>query len=384
MPAGPADESVIGSPADGVNFAELINSTVYLGAYNHVSAMTATFTRKTASSWTQPAIKHEGSLRPVLWRVMGEDEADGSITLLSEYVLDSGQFHSNDAWLSFDYTKSAIRQWLNGSFLNNSFTGAENGALNTAVIVQKMWNPGAGEWVNGSFTTLWGSGPEHTTEFPKTAYDDKVYLPWREYQSDVFHWDAANKSAAEYIIAGEAAAIRLRNGETLTDSGDAIWALSRSPMPESSNHILPGNYTVSSFGLRPILKLNPANVLYAEKTAGNDKTRKFTLLNEGITISRLANNGAVLKSGDDITMKAGESLLLTGVAAKHSKFVYKIVKSRQGKRVIAAYGAGSADGVTINGELGPGKYTLYIWAQKDNTLNSHEGSLPMYFNLTII
>lgn len=33
--------------------------------------------------------------------------------------------------------------------------------------------------------------------------------------------------------------------------------------------------------------------------------------------------------------------------------------------------------------LTAGDYTVYVWAQQDNTINSHEGSTPQYFTLTV-
>jgi hypothetical protein len=33
--------------------------------------------------------------------------------------------------------------------------------------------------------------------------------------------------------------------------------------------------------------------------------------------------------------------------------------------------------------LADGSYTLYVWAQKDNAINSNEGSAPQYFTLTV-
>jgi len=363
--------------SDGVDFYALIDKTAYMGLYKHVSEMTAKFTRETASSWTQPPVAYEDAVQPILWRVMGEEGRDGALTLLSEYVIDSRQFHNNDVWLNFDYPKSSIRAWLNGSFLNNAFTSAESSSLKVTDVVQKMWNPKTNDWVLGSFTTLWGSSPDHTTDFPKTAYEDKVYLPWREYNSSQFHWDAANKSVDEYLVTGDAAIVQLRNGKTQADTEDWIWALSRSPMPESSNHILPGNYCVSSFGIRPIIKLNPANVIYAAKQG---KSYQLTLLNESLSL----NNGAVIAPEiAENTATGGKEIVIRSPASGHDVLAYKIVSDSSEIREIVAYGTGGKNELRIDtSKLQSGEYSVYIWAQKEGRAG-FEGSLPMYTTLYI-
>ncbi|MDR0470000.1 MAG: DUF6273 domain-containing protein, partial [Peptococcaceae bacterium] len=275
---------------DGLDFDAMIGETIYIGTYKHVSSVTFQRPRPTSSSWTQPPTAYESEAEAILWRVMGEEEGDGSLTLLSEYVIDSRRFHENEYWLDYDYVKSEIRAWLNGPFLMEAFSHAENSSLAKTTVIQKMWDPENNEWANGAFTAIWGrSDPAaHTTDFPKIAYGDKVYLPWREYRSNLFHWDAGNKTVQTYAISGETAEVRLRNQRKETDTGNDIRVLSRSPMPESSNHIMPasdsvysdGNYTTSCYGIRPIVKLIPTRVLYAEKL--DEGAYRLTLVNEEI------------------------------------------------------------------------------------------------------
>jgi hypothetical protein len=230
-----------------------------------------------------------------------------------------------------------------------------------------MWNPNTGDWVDGSFTTLWGSGAEHITTFPKTAEGDKVYLPWREYNSEVFHWDAANKSVIEYIISGDTAKIQLRNGKMTVDTGDVIWALSRSPMPESANHILPGNYTISKFGIRPIVKIDPQNIVLCEPKAEN--VYKVTLLSDSIALDSVKLNGADLFGGETIDVTSGSTLRFT-CSGSGDGFGYKIV-SELG--VIIASGSSSGSSLTIESVVSG---RLYIWAAKDNG-SSNEASKPI-------
>ena len=378
----------IGEVNDGVDFIGLLDNLILMGKYKHVSSVTFLRPRPTASSWTQPPTAYEEKAEAILWRVMGEEEEDGALTLLSEYVIDSRRFHSTDRWLDYNYLKSEIRAWLNGPFLQNAFSAVEYRALLETNVVQKMWDPEKNDWVSGSFTALWGRAnpSEHTTVFPKIARHDKVYLPWREYASTVFHWDAGNLSSEAYRISGEAAQVRLRNQMTETDTGNDIRALSRSPMPESSNHILPasdtvysdGNYTVSSYGIRPIIKLDPARVLYAEK---QEEHFCFTLLDEEIALLPIAANGKAVAPGDRLSLLDKKNLIIETLAPGRQTLAYKVVRDKDGAREIVAHGAGAADKVTIP-LLKQGDYALYIWAQNDEAPVAG-GSYPLFCRLSI-
>ena len=378
----------IGEVNDGVDFKGLLGNVVLMGRYKHVSGVTFLRPRPTASSWTQPPTAYEETAEAILWRVMGEEEKDGALTLLSEYVIDSRRFHSSDKWLDYGYLKSEIRGWLNGPFLQNSFSAVEYRALLETDVVQKMWDPEKSDWVSGSFTAIWGrtNPSEHTTVFPKIARHDKVYLPWREYASTVFHWDAGNLSSEAYIISGETAQVRLRNQMKETDTGNDIRALSRSPMPESSNHILPasdivysdGNYTVSCYGIRPIIKLDPSRVLSIGKQEGHFS---LTLLDEEIALLPITLNGKAVAHGSRISMLDKKNLTIETLAPGHQTLAYKVVRDKDGAREIVSYGAGAADKVTLP-LLKQGDYALYIWAQ-NNESPVAGGSYPLFCNLSI-
>lgn len=103
-------------------------------------------------------------------------------------------------------------------------------------------------------------------------------------------------------------------------------------------------------------------------------------------------DGAAISS-DTLTVVPGDTLDLAGVVSGGAdKLVYKIVQDVDGTRSIVGYGAGNATSLTVNGKANVtddanltvgGDYTLYVWAQKDNGYNSHEGSEPMYFELEV-
>jgi hypothetical protein len=367
----------------------MTGETLYLGTYKHVSAVTFQRPKPTSSSWTQPPTAYEDVAEAVLWRVMGEEEGDGALTLLSEYAIDSRRFHSTDYWLDYDYAKSEIRAWLNGPFLTEAFSTTERNSIVTTTVVQNMWDPEMNGWADGPFTAIWGrSDPAaHTTDFPKIAYGDKVYLPWREYKSNVFHWDAGNKSIHAYIISSEAAEVRLRNQKKETDTGNDIRALSRSPMPESSNHVMPasdsvysdGNYTVSCYGIRPIVKLDPGQVLYTEKLDGG--AYRLTLLNEEIQLVSITTGGKPLPNGTKMALAYMGDMSIEAVASNHEGLAYKAVREVDGKREIAAYGAADGDRFDIT-SLTEGEYTVYIWAQRNAAIGA-EGSEPIFFSLTV-
>jgi hypothetical protein len=106
--------------------------------------------------------------------VSGEEVADGKMTLLSTYILDIHSFNENANRLSWDYTKSGVRQWLNGSFLNTAFKSAESDAIAPVDVTINMWYQGKKQI--GDFTAVWGTGSPsaHTQAWPQVAYGDKV------------------------------------------------------------------------------------------------------------------------------------------------------------------------------------------------------------------
>lgn len=68
-------------------------------------------------------------VEPIKWRVL--EEADGTYTLLSEYIIDKQVFHTS---LSNNYEHSTIRKWLNVAFYNKAFSSPEKGSILTTLV----------------------------------------------------------------------------------------------------------------------------------------------------------------------------------------------------------------------------------------------------------
>ena len=81
----PLTAPTAGKPNHGVDFVALLDpdSRIYYGVYDHLR----NFTRPGQGGSSAPA--YDGTPRPILWHVMGQEGTDGKITLMSEYVLDS-------------------------------------------------------------------------------------------------------------------------------------------------------------------------------------------------------------------------------------------------------------------------------------------------------
>ncbi|MCQ2521948.1 MAG: tetratricopeptide repeat protein [Lachnospiraceae bacterium] len=89
---------------------------------------------------------------PIEWIVLVKDE--GSVTLLSKYVLDTIPY--DQKWKPITWEKSEIREWLNNDFYNTAFTEIEKAHVQTTTCV------------NGD-NTFHGAAGGNTTQ-------DKVFL----------------------------------------------------------------------------------------------------------------------------------------------------------------------------------------------------------------
>lgn len=79
-------------------------------------------------------------VEPIKWRVL--EEADGTYTLLSEYIIDKQVF--NTSWdtrtigdqtiYANNYEHSTIREWLNNAFYNKAFSTPEKGSILTTLV----------------------------------------------------------------------------------------------------------------------------------------------------------------------------------------------------------------------------------------------------------
>ncbi len=403
MPQAAMPHSPLGQPNHGVNFVDMLapGNRFYYGTYNHVSSM---------NEW-EMVTGREGTDTPVLWRVMGQETGDDSLTLMSEYVLDSKPFHSTWELGDSYYNASDLRAWLNTTFLDN-FSDPEQDNLHTTTVEIGMY-----DFITGIESTgIYTSGDKKYTypdPLPWTVAGEKVYLPWGITVDHGAYWTAGNDPSEGQIASDMAANIAtLKN----SDVGIAWWLRS----PDSFySHRLHAVYKFGnlfdfdadlSLGIRPLIKLDPSAVLFASeiKTGANtDKgeteadgtnyfegeggTRnyKLTVMDTNLTA------GTIMVESGDITIDSHRTVALGGAlhveatnATHGTNLTYKIV---DGNNEIVGYGQGADNAhLTIdaqsfaNTHLPFGNYTVYIWAQKNNGYHSHQASAPQYFTLTVI
>ena len=455
-----------GSANDGINFNEFIGfgNTIYLGNYDHAAKMTGT---GEASSYSQSVLEKEGQSQPILWRMGGEFSDEGYILAMSEYVLDSRPFHGNNN--TIDYSTSDIRKWLNNGFFNNAFFPAEQKAIVPTTVRANHSASTVSEANNGIYR-----------ENEVFCENEKVYLPplsskqsgvtasmggvVNTISPDIYEKPNLGKSLLYKGVGINIDWIypsgkKLRNGIGTLADGRQIEALSRFML--TYNHA--GRYYASSsFGINPVIKINPESIIYAESVesvpsnkikgettlystyissstgqtingssqfftsdeSGETRynmyltikqdistedfikettsvlksyfdqqkftTYKLTLLNPDIKLNSLSINNTDIQNGNSIGIISGNMTTLTASASGNNNMAYKIVQSVSDDRIIVGYGEGSTQEINIlakdfngNNLVKGGDYTLYVWAQKDNSINSNEASTPMYFKLVV-
>jgi hypothetical protein len=431
----------------GLSAAEiksLENQLVWIGKYKHASKLKA---KGQKSAYTEPAVAYEKSMKPILWHIMGSEGSNKVQTLVSEYVIDSKPFNSISSSKSFDYTKSSLRKWLNGAFLKKSLSAVESKSLKKNNVVQKMYDEKKKKWVKGKFTTYWD---KTTTKFPKTAKGDKVYISWNLKNSPSgnemgwpCYWDFKNTTSVwnkRGILKGSLKDVRndydneifkavpykyaLFTKKTIKERfRDSVWIrdptkeyikaeakyydmlrakavsgtlrngyskfineMSRSPWPYASDHIRPGNNSSSSYGIRPIIRLDTKKVLsFSSKTVSGKTGLKLTLISSAVKLDSLSYAGGKLKDGATITITANDKLKLTGKGKGHDTLAYKILSATPSKGVVISSGKGTKKGLEINAiSLEAGSYKLYVWAQKNHGGYSNEGSTPKLINLSVV
>ncbi|MDR2899050.1 MAG: leucine-rich repeat domain-containing protein [Clostridiales bacterium] len=398
----------LGSANDGVVFPSSAKSApyIYFGTYDHVSRLEQPTANRSATTYTQDDIKREGFISPILWQMDDVSFENDRISLSSEYVLDT-HVYNGSASKGNDYRTSDIRTWLNGDFITQAFAGTESGAIMPSDVEIKLYD----------FNSLPLKEVE-PAEIPRIAYGDKVYLP--DMPSDgapLFQKDNGNKGAMTWT----------RTWTTATQSASGDHAFSS--MLGTS-----GTATVTTNrGIAPLTALKYSSVLYLSEIsamAGQGKTAadagnyslpftektvydgtnvsyfgeeavdfgvtlpakyyKLTLLSPLVKLTSVLYNGIPMSNGNTIQITNDGIVPLTASAEGNNKIVYKIVQAVSGERKIVGYGEGSTQNVNVSAKdlsgnplTEGGDYTLYVWAQMDNPLNSNEGSTPMFFKLEV-
>ncbi|MCQ4936386.1 S-layer homology domain-containing protein [Anaerotignum propionicum] len=397
------DVDTVGKSNDGVNFTSLLSGggKVYYGSYRHILEPFHRSGTSYYSTW-------EAQATPVLWRIMGEEPGspDHGITLMSHYIVNCGKFGKSgesSGWegsyaqaflnTTFSYSADAV-------FLLRSFTTPETEHILTTTGLSAKVVPG-GEIKQFSGCKLWlPESNNHNQSFGGT--------------SDVTWY--ANVETSPTVQLGTSVSDNIATLKCGTVS--SYWL--RSPIEDGAyveNQVTGYGYTDSACnvegynGIRPLCKLDPQAVLFASEilsdvtnkpwatatvannyATGDDtaKNYKLTILNSALQIGTLSLNGGDLQNGSTNAIELGTNLDITATGASaDTKLTYKIVTAEGGERQVVGYGYGDNTSLTLEtkdlsgADLSRGDYDVYVWAQKDNAINSNEGSTPLYFKVCL-
>ena len=409
-----------GQANHGVDFTDVLKAGnhIYYGTYDHAKSLAED------GGTYGTVITTEGTATPILWRIMGEEANDGNLTVMSEYVLDSHVFNTSyNGGNAQNYADSELQVFLNGSFLS-SFALTEQTLMTTGAAVTGMYDYLNGNAITGNhypqkaytddgnfLTDNHTDNQVNTGSWPKTANTQTVYLPWGIYNTASVYWTAGNNTAE-----GKISDTYADNIGTLKNGTAVIWWL-RSPDSVYSGYahgVYPDgrvNHSgVNSFlGVRPAFKLNPSSVIFTSEIKSGADTAKgeteadsnyaagATETNYKLTIVDAAlTAGTVTAGGDSINgnltktiTDAAEMIAIAATEATDStKLTYKIVSNTTNK--IVGYGQGTDNtaatvaATDLSGNpLANGNYSVYVWAQADELINSNRGSTPVYFTLTV-
>jgi uncharacterized protein YjdB len=389
------------------------SSHLYLGEYVHASDI--------SEGPAGGLIADEGQSRPLSWTAVsaGSDRLD----VLSTYVLDAAQFSASATLGSFDYTSSTLEATFSNSFVTSTrFTTAEGSQalIPPRQIQTALYDKASGEEMPSggsvSFPTLsgytqaWALAARTRTNFAGTG---QVFA-------------SPDNAAANQLFD---AFTTLRDGEsqasywTRSPHYDALIANNDHALYVDSDGRVKDAVVTDTFGLRPALSLNPADIVFAHKIVptptGADEmaaqglrdangkltgdgaypfdpshdSYKLTVIDLTLDLESLAyNNNALDPSGTStIYASANTTITLDGaINGDADHLSYKIVKQNGNTRQIVGAGntAGNvlylkATGLDGQTPLAAGSYDVSVWAQKDKATSSHAASEPISFSLVI-
>ena len=195
-------------------------------------------------------------VEPIKWRVL--EEADGTYTLLSEYIIDKQVFYTssdnrtigNQTIYANNYEHSTIREWLNNAFYNKAFSTPEKGSILTTLVD------------NSASTTESSTNPY----FSNNTMDKVYLLSYQEAISSTygFSTDASFSSTRRAVTTDYARAVGAYMSTSTSYYGNGYWCL-RSPSDFSSSYALgvdddgciDSYYVISSNkGARPAIKID--------------------------------------------------------------------------------------------------------------------------------
>lgn len=183
-------------------------------------------------------------VEPIKWRIISNN--DGTIQLLSEYIIDSQYYHPNTKTRTIggktiypnNYEHSYIREWLNNSFYNKAFGTPDQNAILTTLV-------------NNSASTTDSS----SNSYASNNTNDKIYL--------LSYQDAINSSTRYAITTDYARAKGAYMSTSTSTYGNGDWWL-RSPHSIDSGLAFRvhrggylSNYIVNyaRLGVRPALQI---------------------------------------------------------------------------------------------------------------------------------
>jgi len=416
------------------------SSFIYFGHYKHATSLYYVLDNVPYTN-RGPATAYESTETPIVWRIMGEEASDGKITLLSEYVLDSQPYGA----LGSTWASSSLNSWLNGASFTNSFTAAELANVPTTATSADYWN--------NAVTSVAGT----------SSANAKFYLPWGTPYQDLsatnankVYWTKGGNPLPASTYAMPSGADNFRGAGLKGALQDEFfnvyyWLTPRIAANEDFKLVVKSDADINfegvgvSMGVRPIFKLDTANILFAAELmeynsinkvdqiqadnagiytdedalpngghAGNGihKAFKLTLKTTGGTSPTIGSSfdydydETATSITDTVAMKPGEVLGFQAPAASNADGIaYKIVSDYD---ALMHYNFNTrmdslfitADNIYTPKVVGPGgalidnisyvhlnsgtMHTAYVWAQKNVATRSNEGSAPTPFTLKIL
>ncbi len=122
------------------------------------------------------------------WLVLAKQ--DGKALVISKYALDCQQY--NTSFVAVTWETCTLRKWLNGTFLDTAFSGAEKAIISTATVPA-------------------GTNPNYSTD-PGNATQDKIFLLSINEVNRYFSSNADRKCVATAYAEAQGASVSRLNG----------------------------------------------------------------------------------------------------------------------------------------------------------------------------
>jgi hypothetical protein len=305
----------------------------------------------------------------------------------------------------------------------NSFSPAEKAQLASSEVTTSKFAIGSGyagiafaQWpsllgenvtqVSTDYVYLpWMSAPATSGDYAK--YGNRVWLGSKdavnnEGWDNSMYLDEQKEKQATLKGSDQTVSYWGRNPSTAFDSM-VVWTNADGTTVNYDGSSNLGGISTAN-GIRPVTKLNPKNILYASPVVENaDGNPAYTQANEYYKVSDTGTNYKLTlvdsslsfsANPTDQALESGGTVSFYGAASVYSdEVVYKIVDNSTDKT--AGYGialenpTGNNQEIVIptkdmNGNnLSRGEYTVYVWAQKNNSIHSNTGSVPVSFTMTV-